>query len=81
MDYLEISADIIFEIESTGSPLCVNTTIVDDDVVEGQEMFQLVLNTSSDFIVFTETRVANVTILDNDSKCNKIYDLTKKLLQ
>ena len=76
-----MSIDIAIEIESTGIPICMNIAIIDDNVVERQEMFQLNLTTSSDLVIFAEPRVANVTILDNDSKFYKIYCLPEKLIQ
>ena len=76
-----MSIDIAIEIESTGIPICMNIAIIDDNVVERQEMFQLNLSTSSDLVIFAEPRVANVTILDNDSKFYKIYCLPEKLMQ
>ena len=68
MDYIQVSTIITIESETTGSPICVDATIIDDDVVEREEIFQLILSSMGDEVVLAEPRVANVTILDNDSK-------------
>ena len=56
-----------FDSESTGSMICVDFNIMDDDLVEGPEVFRLILNTDDDFPV-VDPGIANVTINDNDGK-------------
>jgi len=49
--------------------LCINITIEDDIIIEGQqEQFGLMLLTSDSAVQFSQ-ETASVTIIDNDSKC------------
>lgn len=46
---------------------CVNFTVEDDGLLEGPELFQVVLSRAPDFIDLDPSR-ANITIVDNDGK-------------
>ena len=70
-----ISADEDFELnfrtdldilENTGSQICVNVTIIDDELVEGVEVFGLTLDSRDQAVTFTIQSGAFVEIQDND---------------
>lgn len=65
---------LYFEAESPlNSVCCVNVTIIDDDVVEPDQTFEVSLMTY-DPVLITPTANANVTIAtDNDSKIIQQY--------
>ena len=52
--------------------VCTNISIVEDEVVEDDETFAVLIN-SSDSSVMIGRNSAVVTILDNDSKCVVSY--------
>lgn len=64
MDYVPFSFERTFVPSMTNETICVNVTIVDDDVLEDTESF-LVTVTSSDS-AYLAGRPATVFIMDND---------------
>ena len=52
--------------DTTDSQRCVNITILDDEIVEDNEEFKVVLSSTSDIQVFGITS-ANVTIIEDPS--------------
>ena len=48
--------------------VCTNISIVEDEIVEDDEMFSVLIN-SSDPSVMIERNSAAVLIIDNNSKC------------
>ena len=76
-DFSPVNTPVIFlPGDSTGNNRCVNITILDDEIVEENEDFKVVLSSTSDIQVFGITS-ANVTIIEDpfDSKID-IYFLT-----
>ena len=69
IDYLQLSQPftVTFNGETAGSPRCVDFNIMDDDLVEGPELFMILLNTDDEFSVL-DPGIAMVTINDNDCK-------------
>ena len=47
---------------------CVEVTVEDDGAVEYNEVFSLLLNTVEDRVMF-DLGMADITIIDDDSKC------------
>ena len=47
--------------------ICVNITIIDDDIVEDEETFSCVLSSNDSAVVFSPN-TSVVTIIDDDSK-------------
>ena len=46
---------------------CVNVTIMDDNALEGNQTFSVILSTSNPNVML-RTNVTTITIIDNDSK-------------
>ena len=68
-DYTSINKTLTFSNTVTIHNISINTT--DDDLFEGNELFQLFLSQPrppSDGVMLTDTIVTNVTILDDDGK-------------
>lgn len=57
----------MIDAESTGSQICVDIVIFDDDVTEGTERFSLFLGSGDEFVVL-DPGSADVVINDNDGK-------------
>ena len=50
--------------------MCVNVTIINDDIYEVDETFLVTISTDdSQVVVQPEQEVVNVTIIDKDGKC------------
>ena len=67
-DYTMINESLTFSSGITSRNVSVGT--IDDDIYEGDELFQVVLSLPSmgnERVNLTKT-IANVTVLDNDSK-------------
>ena len=58
--------------DTTGSQHCVNITILDDEIVEDNEEFKVVLSSTSDIQIFGITST-NVTIV-KDTSDSKIVE-------
>ena len=68
-----VDASIVFSAGGV-NVFCINITIVDDDILEGDQNFTVSLS-SDDPVIFDPLSEATVIITDNDSKfvnCNKI---------
>ena len=68
VDYSPVPQSLSFTINCApgGDALCVEVNITDDDLVEGPEMFRLILITDDFSIPDVDT--TTVTINDNDGK-------------
>ena len=67
-DYISVSFPVIFmPDELTNRMLCVNVTIIPDSVVENDEMFRIVLNSSDSAVVLTQS-TSTVDIIDSSSE-------------
>ena len=62
--------NFVFTAEDTRQ--CVEVTVEDDSAVEYSEVFSLVLNTVEDRVMF-DLKMADITIIDDDSKCKTIH--------
>ena len=62
-DYLALLATVTFESDTAQE--CVGVAITDDDIVEQQEEFCVVLEPESEFVDIGTNIVATVTISDN----------------
>ena len=70
-DYTAVGEDLIFTAANVvGSTVCTNVTIIDDEVLEGDQSFSLSLS-STDPVMFG-TDEATVTIVDNDSESDSL---------
>ena len=69
MDFIPFTSDLVFQAASADLDLlqCTNITIMDDEFLEDSETFSVELNTTDSGVTIS-TSVANVTIMDNDSK-------------
>jgi len=56
----------------TISSICVNVSILDDSLLEGNETFDLVLRKSDDNVILLPAR-STIIIIDNDFKCKFYY--------
>ena len=65
-DYTTVTGQILTFSESI-SEVCVPVDIIDDDAIEGDEVFVCVVSTSSSRIQFSNPPTT-VTIIDNDRK-------------
>ena len=57
---------------AVGSVQCTNIVIIEDNVIEGSQVFEVALS-SNDPVVFGVSS-APVTILDNDGWCSLSYN-------
>ena len=64
LDYRRVNVRLMFD-QGSVSRQCLNVTIMDDSVLEGEESFILVLQSESAGVT---TRNASVSIQDNDGK-------------
>ena len=65
-DYTNISSDEVFPSESTdNATACVNITILDDDILEGDHAFTVTL-TTLDPDVMLGNYETTITIIDNE---------------
>ena len=70
-DYASVSSDEIFPSGSTdGDTACVNITILDDDILEGDHTFTVTL-TTLDPDVMLGSNEATITIIDNEGNLNE----------
>ena len=71
-DYTAVDQELTFTAaDMVGSAMCINVTIIDDTVLEGDESFTLSLS-SADPVLFG-TNQASVVIIDNDGKSDKKF--------
>ena len=54
---------------TSSDDICVNVTILDNDVVEDSETFGISVSSSDPNVTLGTTPSATVVILDNDGKC------------
>ena len=68
-DYSLVNTSVTFPSGSTagGPPQCIDLSIVNDDSVEYDEEFAIMLSPMNEFIIINGDTVT-VTILDNDGK-------------
>ena len=64
-DYIPVNRDLVFD--STTNQFMMPVTIIDDDLLEPTERFQLTLATLDGDVMLNPDR-ADVDILDNDRK-------------
>lgn len=70
-DYISLSEEIIFQPGPGPRTICRPVSIEDDVVIEAEEMFLIILNTSDTRVSLTvENSRASIFITDND---NGIY--------
>ena len=65
-DIIRTTPSSTFEFNSTISSDCISFIIIDDDIIEGRESFNITLM-PTDGVVFVDDRVT-IVITDNDSK-------------
>ena len=51
--------------EEMGRMLCVNISVVNDDILEDTEIFNVTISTSDDSVVFSR-KTADVFVIDDD---------------
>ena len=81
MDYSLTNQEVFTLSQMTEEAQCflvAGLSIIDDTLVEGQEIFSLVLNSNDGDIVIGELGTAVVTIMDND-RMLPLPNLKKKL--
>lgn len=67
-DYSPVSSmELSFRVASATQPQCADIQLEDDSVLESDETFLVILN-SSDSAVLTDPNTATVTINNDDSK-------------
>ena len=69
VDYLSLMTQLIFDQENFRDSLCINITILEDDVSEDTESFLVRLQSSSQGVILT-TDIATISIIDTDGKQN-----------
>ena len=57
---------------AVSSFVCGNISVPDDMIVEGSEMFTIIVETSNPNDMIMGPRTTVVTITDNDGKCNQL---------
>ena len=65
-DYVAIMS--ILSLLPGDNNVCFSVETVEDNFVEGEEMFQIMLNGNDPAIIMNGVNVVNVTIKDNDSE-------------
>ena len=73
VDYIPINSTIIFTNgKKTGSSVCINVTIIDDDVVEHDfETFTLSLTAIEPAVTTISVPTSIVSILEKNNDCKK----------
>ncbi len=66
-DFEHTSQPLLFFPGPSGAKECANISIIDDQILEGDEMFNVVIN-SSDISVGISPSIAAIIILDEDSE-------------
>lgn len=75
-DYADISMSVLFPAGVFFEIMCVNVTILEDSLVEGEESFTLVLNSSDSAVDLSNTFISTelfITIRDNDGTVLTIF--------
>ena len=71
-DYMPVSVNLTFTADD--SMMCVNLTILDDTIVEGNQSFSVSLQSEANQpVIFTPHQEAIVVILDDDGKSSKVF--------
>ena len=69
LDFRSVSNTLVFQDGSRDSTtLCINVTIIDDLRVEGEEIFNVILHTVDQAVVF-RTDSTTIVIMDNEGNC------------
>ena len=76
-DFILATSYEIFTSGSTDNATrCVDIAIIDDDALEGNQTFIVVLNTSDPDVIFLNNETA-ITIRDDDSECRWFLQTTR----
>ena len=65
-DFISASIEVEFPESNDAQVQCANFTIIDDDIAESEELFDVILTTQSPGVDLGVPTVAFVTIIDND---------------
>ena len=65
-DYVAVNQ--FLTLQASERRTCIVVELLDDDMVEGDEVFQLVLSSSDPAVVINSPSLTNIQIFDNDSK-------------
>ncbi len=76
-DYMPISMDLMFVLRET--LILVNITIIDDDVAEQPERFQLVMEPIDN--LYSAKPIGTITIFDNETRELYLIGLQMYILQ
>ena len=82
-DYETINMNFTFVVNSTdGDMQCMNVTINDDTLVEGDEAFSVKLNlfTMGVFVTLRNNRTATIIIIDNEGKIDLTVCIASSLI-
>jgi hypothetical protein len=74
-DFINTTATLDFAVDSMpGDTYCINVSITDDSVLEGDKTFNVALTlTTSDPNIMLGTDMTTITITDDDSECLYVY--------
>ena len=77
MDYVEVRETVVFEPEVTEQNLTL--TLVNDDILEEDEVFlvELSIQEGAPVTLLDTTRVTSITILNDDSMCERDVKTTE----
>ena len=77
MDYVEVRETVVFEPEVTEQNLTL--TLVNDDILEEDEVFlvELSIQEGAPVTLLDTTRVTSITILNDDSMCERDVKATE----
>ena len=67
-DFTPISEDIVYDRETANGTECFSVSVVNDEVLENDENFRVVLQTSNDAVIEFVNSVILVTVVDNDGE-------------
>ena len=67
-DFVPVANALTFgPVATTGSVMCLNVSLVDNDLFESQETFTVILTSSSPFVTVTSAmNTSTVTVLDDE---------------
>lgn len=72
-DFVPITEQLTFDAISAASPLCRNVTIINDNIFEDDEVFQVSIESSVSGVIIPNPLI-NVTIIDTDSELHQCLD-------
>ena len=67
-DFTPISEDIVYDRETANGTECFSVSVVNDEVLENDENFRVVLQTSTDAVIEFVNSVILVTVVDDDGE-------------